>query len=104
MNSIRSMSKTTFTSNIIKYFIEHFRCIVTTLKNFDNEPFNNAVAYVTLYDSGKLLEVRQCEISSLDVEATKNITATFKTNDIDDYKIFVCDPATTLKPLSQVTE
>ena len=70
MRSIRSMRKT-FTLNIIKYFIEYFRCIVTTLKNSDNDPLTDAIVYVAIYDSGRMLEVQRCEISSLDVEANE---------------------------------
>ena len=80
------------------------KTISATVKNSGNENISDAVVYVAAYDNGKLLEAQQCDIASLNAGSSQNITATFKTNDIDDYKIFVWDSATTLKPLSQVTK
>ena len=80
------------------------KTISATVKNSGNENISDAVVYVAAYDNGRLLEAQQCDITSFNAGMTQNITATFKTSDIDDYKIFVWDSATTLKPLSLVKE
>ena len=80
------------------------KTISASVKNTGNKNIADAVVYVAAYDNGKLLEAQQCDIASLNAGETQNIEASFKTSDIYDYKIFVWDSATTLKPLSQVTE